>query len=271
MALLLRTTTTTTVAAARRQALLFQSFAMRAASTSASDAAAAPAITQTTSVGETTVTPSNAQRLAPGDVKTVGDLAALSSSNVLQLVGAQIKQLYPHNLTRSSAAAGSANAAAAPIQRPAISSVPDTSRPFENTASQSATQTQTSSPAFVVVYVAGHQFKVSVNDTIVSNKIHCPVGTRINLEKVLMVGSADFTISGTPLVPTSVVRVQATVIEQSLAEKVIVFKKKRRKTYKKWKGHRQPITTLRITSIDLAPAWQEQKQQEHKQDAAASL
>jgi hypothetical protein len=67
------------------------------------------------------------------------------------------------------------------------------------------------------------------------------------LDKVLLIGTKTETAIGTPILESA--KVYATVEEQAKSEKVIVFKKKRRKNYRRFKGHRQQITTLRILDI----------------------
>ncbi len=69
----------------------------------------------------------------------------------------------------------------------------------------------------------------------------------IILDKVLLIGTKDWTAIGTPLLDNA--KVYATVEEQTLAAKVLIFKKKRRKNYRRFKGHRQPVTTLRILDV----------------------
>ena len=66
-----------------------------------------------------------------------------------------------------------------------------------------------------------------------------------------MVAERDATIIGSPLIGGA--SVVAKVEEQALADKQIIFKKKKRKGYRRWKGHRQPLTLLRILSINLPP------------------
>lgn len=65
-----------------------------------------------------------------------------------------------------------------------------------------------------------------------------------------MIGHADFTILGRPSIDFCTVK--CSVIEQTLSEKIIVFKKKRRKGYKKWQGHKQTMTVLNVESIEYA-------------------
>ncbi|RDD45726.1 39S ribosomal protein L21, mitochondrial [Trichoplax sp. H2] len=104
---------------------------------------------------------------------------------------------------------------------------------------------------YAVVYVGGHQFKITRNDIIVINQIKAEVGSDIILEKVLAAGSKNFTLIGRPLISNKIVKVSATVAEHTKTPKITVFKKKRRKNYKRTKGHRQNVTVLRINDIEL--------------------
>ncbi|KAI3914916.1 hypothetical protein MKX01_018085 [Papaver californicum] len=104
-------------------------------------------------------------------------------------------------------------------------------------------------PAFAVVQIGSHQFKVSNEDTIYTEKLKfCEVNDKLILNKVLMVGSKSQTIIGRPILPEAVVH--AVVEEHALDAKVIIFKKKRRKNYRRTNGHRQELTRLRITKIE---------------------
>ena len=104
---------------------------------------------------------------------------------------------------------------------------------------------------FAVVELGGTQYKVAADDVIAVEKLKAEVGSIIHVNRVLLVASKDATIIGSPLVKDATV--EAVVEEQTLADKVIVFKKKRRKGYRRWKGHRQPLTILRINDINLPP------------------
>ena len=79
------------------------------------------------------------------------------------------------------------------------------------------------------------------------NSIDVPIQTSIILDKVLLVGSTDYTVIGQPIIPSA--KVIATVEEHEKTEKVIIYKKRRRKTYARKTGHRQPYTLLRISDI----------------------
>ncbi|XP_078153514.1 ribosomal protein L21 [Carex rostrata] len=103
-------------------------------------------------------------------------------------------------------------------------------------------------PAFAVVQIGSHQFKVSNGDSIFTEKLkYCGVNDKLILKKVLMLGSKNETMIGRPVLVDAAVH--AVVEEHALDAKVIIFKKKRRKNYRRTKGHRQELTKLRITDI----------------------
>ncbi|CAO2820049.1 unnamed protein product [Amaranthus hypochondriacus] len=103
-------------------------------------------------------------------------------------------------------------------------------------------------PVFAVVQVGSHQFKVSNGDYIYVEKLkYCEVNDKLILNKVMMAGSATQTMIGRPILPDVVVH--AVVEEHALDAKVIIFKKKRRKNYRRTNGHRQELTRLRVTDI----------------------
>lgn len=102
--------------------------------------------------------------------------------------------------------------------------------------------------AYAIIRSGGKQFRVEPDQT-----IHLPlvvekqVGDSFDLE-VLVLGADDGTVSiGSPAV--SGARVAATVVEHGREKKIIVFKKKRRKQYKRTQGHRQDYTAIKIDSI----------------------
>eukprot|EP00040_Diaphanoeca_grandis_P004125 m.27159 g.27159 ORF g.27159 m.27159 type:complete len:216 (-) comp15695_c1_seq1:162-809(-) len=103
---------------------------------------------------------------------------------------------------------------------------------------------------FVVVQIGGKQFKVTEGDQIVLNRLHADVGKTILLQKVLMVGSSNWTAIGTPIIDANTVTVRARIEDHHRGKKIQVFKKKRRKGYARRQGHRQNYTTLSIVEID---------------------
>ncbi|KAH0985682.1 hypothetical protein GBA52_012859 [Prunus armeniaca] len=103
-------------------------------------------------------------------------------------------------------------------------------------------------PVFAVVQIGSHQFKVSNGDCIFTERLKfCEVNDKLILNKVLLLGSSSQTIIGRPLLPDAAVH--AVVEEHALDAKVIIFKKKRRKNYRRTKGHRQELTKLRIVDV----------------------
>eukprot|EP01116_Phalansterium_solitarium_P018252 TRINITY_DN4780_c0_g1_i1.p1 TRINITY_DN4780_c0_g1~~TRINITY_DN4780_c0_g1_i1.p1 ORF type:complete len:239 (-),score=24.85 TRINITY_DN4780_c0_g1_i1:102-818(-) len=105
--------------------------------------------------------------------------------------------------------------------------------------------------SFAVVHVGGTQVKVTAGDVILTQKLLAPVGSEIVLDKVLLVGTTAFTAIGRPLLESA--KVHALVEEQTKTHKIIIFKFKRRNNYRRTKGHRQEVTSLRIRGIVYAP------------------
>jgi large subunit ribosomal protein L21 len=99
---------------------------------------------------------------------------------------------------------------------------------------------------FAVIRTGGKQYRVAPNDVIEIEKIAGKPGDIIELSEVILLGGAS-PKTGNPTI--SGASVAAEVIEQTRGEKIIVFKKKRRKNYRRKKGHRQELTALRITEI----------------------
>ncbi|HVB16735.1 MAG TPA: 50S ribosomal protein L21 [Stellaceae bacterium] len=103
---------------------------------------------------------------------------------------------------------------------------------------------------FAVIRTGGKQYKVAKDDVIAVEKLDGEPGTTIELGEVLMVGDGADVTTGTPLLPG--VSVSAELVAQRRADKIIVFKKQRRKNYRRKNGHRQYQTVLRITEIRTA-------------------
>ena len=100
---------------------------------------------------------------------------------------------------------------------------------------------------YAVIKTGGKQYRVAKDDVIVVERLAGLAGDKIELDQVLMLDDGKAPTLGTPLVDGA--RVAATVLDQSRGEKIIVFKKKRRKNYRRTMGHRQDLTVLRITNI----------------------
>jgi len=109
-------------------------------------------------------------------------------------------------------------------------------------------ETATSLDGFAIVLVGGKQFKVVKGDLIVSEKLlGVDIGDEIVLDKVLMIGSRDFTAIGKPILTKA--KVLAQIQENTKSEKILVFKKRRRKNSRRLRGHRQNITVLLIQDV----------------------
>jgi large subunit ribosomal protein L21 len=98
-----------------------------------------------------------------------------------------------------------------------------------------------------VIRTGGKQYRVAANDVIKVERLAGAAGEQIVFGEVLSVTGGDGAAVGAPLV--SGASVAARVIAQDRADKVIIFKKKRRHNYRRTKGHRQHLTVLRIEEI----------------------
>ena len=100
---------------------------------------------------------------------------------------------------------------------------------------------------FAVIRTGGKQYKVAKNDVIVVEKLLGDAGDEIDFTDVLALNDGAATQFGQPVVNNALVT--AEVLEQARADKVIIFKKKRRQNYRRKNGHRQELTVLRILEI----------------------
>jgi large subunit ribosomal protein L21 len=100
---------------------------------------------------------------------------------------------------------------------------------------------------FAVIRTGGKQYRVAPNDIIEIERVAGEPGDIIELGEVLLLGGEGGPKTGSPLIAGALVA--AEVMEQKRGDKIIVFKKKRRKNYRRKKGHRQELTLLRITEI----------------------
>ncbi len=100
---------------------------------------------------------------------------------------------------------------------------------------------------YAIVEIAGQQFKVTKNQTLFVHRLASNSGDNVNFDKVLLVDNNGSIQVGKPLV--SGASVAAKVLDHVKGDKVIVFKKKRRKGYRKLNGHRQQFTKIQIEDI----------------------
>jgi large subunit ribosomal protein L21 len=101
---------------------------------------------------------------------------------------------------------------------------------------------------YAVIQTGGKQYRVSPGDRLRVEKLPGERGATLTFDKVLMVGGEGVARVGTPWVPGA--KVTAEVVAQDRAKKIIVFKLKRRKNYRRKHGHRQWYTELKITGIE---------------------
>ena len=100
---------------------------------------------------------------------------------------------------------------------------------------------------YAVIEVGGRQFRVSPEEHVIVPRLEAEIGKAVTFERVYAVRSnGDFRV-GTPIVEGA--KVVATVVSHGKGKKVIVYKYKRRKFYRRKRGHRQPFTEVKITEI----------------------
>ncbi len=118
---------------------------------------------------------------------------------------------------------------------------------------------------YAVIRTGGKQYKVAEGDVIKVEKLAGAAGDAVTFDQVLALGDDGGLRVGTPVLDGA--SVSAELLEQTRGEKIIVFKKKRRKNYRRKRGHRQYLTVLRVTDI---AAEAEQRQAAAKQPEAAA-
>lgn len=100
---------------------------------------------------------------------------------------------------------------------------------------------------YAIIKTGGKQYRVAPGDIIAIEKLEGAPGTELQFEEVLLT-SRDGTVQvGAPTVAGA--RVTAEVLRQGRGKKILVFKKKRRKNYRRRQGHRQAVTTVRVSAI----------------------
>lgn len=98
-----------------------------------------------------------------------------------------------------------------------------------------------------IVKTGGKQYKIAEGDILRVEKLAGEVGTPITFDQVLLVSDGETTTIGKPVVENAMV--SGTIIEQGRGKKILVFKYKRRKRYRRKQGHRQAFTSVMIDSI----------------------
>merc|ERR1712232_1172873 len=100
---------------------------------------------------------------------------------------------------------------------------------------------------YAIVNIAGKQFKVTQNQRLYAPHLDVMAGSEITFDRVLLIGDGDEVSVGAPTVAGA--KITGRILNQVRGGKVIVFKKKRRKGYKKTQGHRQDYTEVLIERI----------------------
>ena len=101
---------------------------------------------------------------------------------------------------------------------------------------------------YAVISSGGKQFRVAKGDVVQVEKLSAPIGSNVDLKEVLLIDQGSTLTVGTPVIKNALV--EAKVIDQTYAPKIIVFKKHRRKNYRRKNGHRQLLTRLKVTAIN---------------------
>ncbi len=126
---------------------------------------------------------------------------------------------------------------------------------------------------YAIIKTGGKQYRVQENDVLKVEKLNAAVGETVTFDEVVAVGGDKLQV-GTPFVEGCAV--QAEVLEQGKNEKVIIFKYKAKKDYRRKNGHRQPYTLVKVTGIGTAakkaaPAKAKTAEKEEKSEVKASL
>jgi len=100
---------------------------------------------------------------------------------------------------------------------------------------------------YAVIVTGGKQYRVREGDVLSVEKLNIDPGRKAQFDRVLLIEDGDDIQVGTPVLDNAMVL--ALVLENYKDEKVLVFKKKRRKQYRRTRGHRQPLTKIRIVRI----------------------
>jgi large subunit ribosomal protein L21 len=100
---------------------------------------------------------------------------------------------------------------------------------------------------YAVIKTGGKQYKVAANDVLTVERLAGDAGAKVSFDQVLMVAGEGEPQIGAPLLSGALV--EGEVVEQTRGPKLTIFKKRRRKHYRRKTGHRQDVTVVRITGI----------------------
>ena len=111
---------------------------------------------------------------------------------------------------------------------------------------------------YAVIESCGKQYKVQEGDVVFFEKLDTEAGKKVSFDKVVLVSDDKKVEVGAPYVKG--VKVEGKVVEHGKAKKIIVYKYKAKKNYRRTQGHRQPFTKVEITKIALAAAKAEKEE-----------
>lgn len=120
---------------------------------------------------------------------------------------------------------------------------------------------------YAVVETGGKQYRVQEGDVIVVEKLDAEVGSKFVFENVLLLSDGETIKIGTPYVESC--NVYGTVVEHGKGDKVIIFKYKSKKDYRKKQGHRQPYTMIKVEKVSARKARATKKSAEETEEAVA--
>ena len=115
---------------------------------------------------------------------------------------------------------------------------------------------------YAVIEACGKQYKVTKGDVVFFEKLDAEVGKKVTYDKVILVSDDKKVEVGSPYVKG--IKVEGKVVAHGKGKKIVVFKYKPKKNYRRKQGHRQPYTKVEITAIKLPTAAKEEKVAEEK-------
>jgi large subunit ribosomal protein L21 len=117
---------------------------------------------------------------------------------------------------------------------------------------------------YAIVEIAGQQFKVEQNDEIFVHRLEGDPGTKIEFNQVLLLDNGGKISVGMPLLEGT--SISGTIVDHVRGDKVVIFKKKRRKGYEKESGHRQDFSKVLIEGISVKGATKAKKAKEKEEE-----
>lgn len=115
---------------------------------------------------------------------------------------------------------------------------------------------------YAIVEIAGQQYKVAKDRKLFVNRLDAEEGSKVSFDRVLLLSNGDDITLGAPAITNA--SVEAKVLSHPKDDKVVVFKKKRRKGYQKKNGHRQLLSEIQIEGISVSGAGKTSKKKETK-------